>query len=259
VDTKSLIPEPERNRHKWGGISFSYVGNLMEAWAQLTLHGVHGGGSVNVVFTVLGQSRSNTSEAVWWVPRNGTALIALGNSSDQQIHANLSFSNGETLVAEIAPYATEVVRRTDDGSGQPSSNLGSNGRGEAVSITYTGPTGSLIPAGVTSSGDGKFASMIRFYNPAGVVQPHLYANSLRLKNAALHMVLRNTSPDSLLASPRFLTSTGSAKDAVRIPQVKLGPYQVREVDLRPLVRAAASRSDLESVVCRCSIVGRPGV
>ena len=56
VDTKSLIPKKERNRHKWGGMAFSYVGGFMEAWAQLTLHGIRGGGSVNVVFTVLSQS-----------------------------------------------------------------------------------------------------------------------------------------------------------------------------------------------------------
>jgi hypothetical protein len=30
VDTMSLIPEKERDRHKWGGMSFTYVGSLME-------------------------------------------------------------------------------------------------------------------------------------------------------------------------------------------------------------------------------------
>jgi hypothetical protein len=93
VDTKSLIPENERNRHKWGGMAFSYVGGFLEAWAQLTLHGIRGGGSINVVFTVLSQKRSNTAEAVWWTPRGGSAAIALGNSSDQPVRANLTFAN----------------------------------------------------------------------------------------------------------------------------------------------------------------------
>jgi hypothetical protein len=53
VETKSLIPKKERSRHKWGGMAFSYVGGFMEAWAQLTLHGIHGGGSINVLFTVM--------------------------------------------------------------------------------------------------------------------------------------------------------------------------------------------------------------
>ncbi len=52
VDTKSLIPVKERNRHTWGGMAFSYFGGFMEAWAQLILHGIRGGGSVNVLFTV---------------------------------------------------------------------------------------------------------------------------------------------------------------------------------------------------------------
>ena len=100
VDTKSLIPAKERNRHKWGGMAFSYVGGFMEAWAQLTLRGIRGGGSVNVLFTVLSQKRSNTSEAVWWTPRGGAAVIALGNSSDQNVHANLIFSTGESQSIE---------------------------------------------------------------------------------------------------------------------------------------------------------------
>jgi hypothetical protein len=43
VNTKSLIPEKERNRHSWGGMSFSYFGGFMESWSQLTLHGIDGG------------------------------------------------------------------------------------------------------------------------------------------------------------------------------------------------------------------------
>ncbi|MGZ8843888.1 MAG: hypothetical protein ACXW18_09515, partial [Pyrinomonadaceae bacterium] len=45
VETTSLIPVRERNRHRWGGMSLSYVGNLLEAWAQITLKGLRGGGS----------------------------------------------------------------------------------------------------------------------------------------------------------------------------------------------------------------------
>ncbi|PYS55584.1 MAG: hypothetical protein DMF76_25790 [Acidobacteria bacterium] len=76
VDTKSLIPAPERHRHHWGGMSLSYTGNLLEAWAQLTLKGMRGGGSANVFFAVVDQPRANTIESVWWMPRNAEAVIA---------------------------------------------------------------------------------------------------------------------------------------------------------------------------------------
>jgi hypothetical protein len=220
VDTKSLIPKKEKNRHKWGGMSFTYVGGFMEAWAQLTLHGIQGGGSVNVLFTVLSQNRSNTSEAVWWVPRNGKAAIALGNSSDQPVLANLVFSNRETKAIRVAPFATEVMRLDADASHPRLSD-----QTEGVSITHTGPAGCLIPTGITSSVNGKFASMIRFYDTANFVQQNLYGNNLRLDNAVPHMMLRNSSPDYITATPIFLPTTGNSDQAIRLRSLWLAPYE----------------------------------
>ena len=188
VDTKSLIPLRERYRHRWGGIAFSYSGTLLEAWAQLTLHGILGGGSANVFFAVVNQPRANTIEAVWWTPRGGEALIALGNSSNQAAHATLIFSNGASHVADIGPFATKIVRRSEV-LGLLSSDAD---QAEAVSINYTGTAGSLIPTGFISSASGGFTSNIRFYNTPNVVQSNLYANNLRLKDNVPHMVLRNT-------------------------------------------------------------------
>jgi hypothetical protein len=116
VDTKSLIPKKERNRHKWGGMAFSYVGGFMEAWAQLTLHGIRGGGSVNVLFTVLSQKRSNTAEAVWWTPRGGSAVIALGNSSDQPVRANLTFAKW-LMILLFCFVPTEIISQPSISSG----------------------------------------------------------------------------------------------------------------------------------------------
>jgi hypothetical protein len=244
VDTKSLIPVRERNRHRWGGISFSYSGNPLEGWAQLTLHGLRGGGSANVFFAVLNQPRANIIEAVWWVPGESEALIALGNSSDQPIHANLIFSNGESQAADIAPFATEIVRRHSEDSGLTSSD---DDRAAGVSINYTGPAGSLIPTGFVSSANARFTSNIRFYNPPNVVQPNLYANNLRLKDDVPHMVLRNTSAGVITARPTFLTMSGAPADAVKLPPVMLAPNEVAEINLRPLLAAIRRRSDLDTV------------
>jgi hypothetical protein len=253
VDTKSLIPKSERNRHKWGGMTFSYVGGLMEAWAQLTLHGIRGGESVNVLFTVLSQKRSNSSDAVWWTPRGGAAAIALGNSSDQKVQANLTFPTGKTHAVEIAPFATEIVRLHSNILGPASSD-----RIESVSIKYTGPEGSLIPTGYTSSNDGMFASMIRFYDTSNAVQENLFANNLRLRNAAPHMVLKNVSSDFVTATPTFLPANGDSYQAVRLLPVKLAPNDMIEIDLAPLLQAASNRRDLESVSVQVLNSGQKG-
>jgi len=253
VDTKSLIPKKERNRHKWGGMAFSYVGGFMEAWAQLTLHGIRGGGSVNVVFTVLSQKRSNTAEAVWWTPRGGSAVITLGNSSDQPVRANLSFASGESQFVDVRPFATEIVRLNSNIQSSAASD-----RGEAVSINYVGPEGSLIPTGYTSSANGKFASMIRFYDARQIVQQHLYATNLRVKNAKPHMVLRNVSTDFVTATPTFLSPNGDSDQSVKLSSIKLAPSEVVEVDLDPLLKAASNRSDLDSVSVAVSNTGNAG-
>lgn len=233
-------------------MAFSYSGNLMEAWAQLTLHGIRGGGSASVFFAVLNQPRANTIETVWWAPRNSEALIALGNSSNQPINATLIFSNGETRETDIAPFATQIVRRSEN-SGQSHDN-----RATGVSINYTGPQGSLIPTGFMSSANGKFTSNIRFYNTPNSVQPNLYANNLRLKDTVPRMVLRNTSPDFVTAQPRFLTAAGTPSEMVKLPTLRLKPNEIVEVDLRPLMVAERKRSDLDSVSVQVLNSGAPG-
>ena len=252
VDTKSLIPARERFLHRWGGMSLSYTGNLLEVWAQLTLKGLLGGGSANVFFAVVNLPRANTIESVWWMPPGAEALIALGNSSNQPAHATLIFRNGVSRIVDIEPFATKIVRRSEV-LGLLSSDAD---RAQAVSINYTGAAGSLIPTGFITSAQGRFTSTIRFYNPPNVVQPNLYANNLRLKDATPHMVLRNTSSQFVMARPRFLTAEGAT--AVELRAQRLAPAETLEVNLRTLLVAARNRSDLDSVSVQVTNDGAPG-
>ncbi len=253
VETTSLIPARERNRHRWGGMSLSYVGNLLEAWAQMTLKGLRGGGSANVFFAVVNQPRANSIESVWWMPQNAEAVIALGNSSSETVHGNLIFGNGESQSVDIRPFATEIVRSRTRGLSLSSSD---RSRAESVSINYTGPAGSLIPSGYFGSAQEKFTSTIRFYNPPNVVQPNLYANNLRLRNSTPHMLLKNTSTAFVKARPKFLDAGGVT--VVELSPQLLAPSEVVEVDLRPVIAVARNRSDLDSVSVQVGNEGAPG-
>jgi hypothetical protein len=179
-------------------------------------------------------------------------VIALGNSSDQPVRANLSLASGKSQFVDIGPFATEIVRLNSDIHGSAAA-----GRVEAVSIKYVGPEGSLIPAGYTSSANGRFASMIRFYDARQIVQQNLYANNLRVKNARPHMVLRNVSTDFITATPAFLPPSGDADQSVKLSPIQLAPSEVVEVDLDPLLKAASNRSDLDSVSVQVSNTGNP--
>jgi hypothetical protein len=177
-------------------------------------------------------------------------VIALGNSSDQPIRAKLSFASGESQIVDVGPFATEIVRLNSIIHSSAAAD-----RVETVSINYVGPEGSLIPAGYTSSANGGFASMIRFYDTQRTVQQHLYANNLRIKNARPHMVLRNVSTDFVTAAPTFLPPNGDADQAVKLPPINLAPSEAVEVNLDPLLQAASNRSGLDSVSVQVSNTG----
>ncbi len=180
-------------------------------------------------------------------------MIGLGNSSDQPVHANLILSTGDSQTVDVAPFGTEIVRLRSNTLGPASTD-----RVEAVSINYTGPEGSLIPTGYTASDNGKFASMIRFYDTQHVVQQNLFANNLRLKDATPHMVLQNVSADFITASPMFLPPSGDSNQAIKLGAVRLAPSETTEVKLSPLLEAASNRSDLDSVSVQVTNSGGVG-
>src|SRR5438045_5934739 len=94
IPVEQLMPESIRGTQRWGGIALSYTGNVLEVWAQITFHGI-GGGSIDETFNVLEEPGSDTREAGWWMPRQSTAIIALGNTSANAVRASVQFSPGE--------------------------------------------------------------------------------------------------------------------------------------------------------------------
>lgn len=118
---------------------------------------------------------------------------------------------------------------------------------ESLQIEVAGPIGSLRAAGFVRTSDKKFTSAIHFYDPQNARQQHLSATNLRLKDTTPHLVLRNTSGVVIAATPRFLPPTGDGGSTVQLPPISLNPNQDVEVDLRPLMAAAATRPGLQIV------------
>lgn len=241
VPIDKLIPAAHRGRHRWGGIALSYNGGVLEVWAQITFHGVEGKGSIDETFNILEEHGSDTLEAVWLIPENSTATIALGNSSESPIHTTVEFSGGETKVIDIAPFATKFVRR------RANKSMGGQAGVESVKLQTVGPDGSLRVAGFITSDEGNFNSSIRFYDPQRVSQPNLFATNLRLKNTKPKLVLKNTGYAEITARPRFVPANGEQGSPIELPAITLGPQELTQVSLRPLIEAAASRPDLDSV------------
>jgi hypothetical protein len=246
VPVEQLMPEALRGRHRWGGIALSYTGNVLEVWAQITFHGV-GGGSVDETFNILEEPGSDTREAVWLMPKKGTAVIALGNSSNVPIRTTAQFSDGDSEEIDIPEGATKFIRRH---ARQRDT--------ESIKLTTVGPEGSMRVTGFIVADDDSFTSSIRFYDTKKTVQPNLYSTNLRLKNANPRIVLKNTSEVDVSARPRFFTINGEQDNPVELPAMTLRPQQVVDVDLSALREAAASRTDLDSVSVQILNTGAPG-
>lgn len=154
-------------------------------------------------FTVPQEVRSDMQEAVWWMPQQSMAIIALGNITDIATSATVRFGDGQTQTVNLAPHATEIIRHA------PNSRAG----GESVAINITGAAGSVIPTGLIASANGAFNSVIRFYDTKRARQPHLFGNGLRLAGAKPRMTLKNTSSAPITATPKFIPSGSMAGGA----------------------------------------------
>jgi hypothetical protein len=248
VPVEQLMPPSIRRVHRWGGIALSYTGNVLEVWAQITFHGI-GGGSIDETFNVLEEPGSDTREAVWWMPRKSTAVLALGNSSGNAARANIEFSRGESEEVDIPAGKTRFVRRHATGN---------QARIESVKIVTQGDAGAIRLAGFIAGDDESFASSIRFYDTKKTAQPNLYALNLRLSQTTPRIVLKNTSDATVTAKPIFLTSNGNEDNPVELPSRALAPHEVVDLELSGLRAASASRSDLDSVGVRIENSGAPG-
>ena len=248
VDIKQLLPERYRHERDWGGFSLSYSGFNREMWSQFRFIGVNGGSNVDEFFTVKDESRSDELEAAWWMPPKSEAILALGNLSDSPTSATISFGDDRDRNVQLAPHATEVLRfKSEKGE-----------KAESAVINVTGAPGSIVPTGLITSKDGSFNSVIRFYSPKLAKQPNLYANGFRVTGNTPHMVLKNTTSSSIDVVPKFVPLSGEAASPFVLSQVSLAPNETSEVDLKPLMRVARTRSDLKVVSVEVTNWAGPG-
>jgi hypothetical protein len=241
VDLKTLMPARIRHRHDWGAMTLSYTGGTLEMWAQLRLMKINHGDSVDVTFSILQDKRSDIRNAVWWMPQEAEAIIALGNLSNSAARATLNFSNGDSEEVEVPAFGTHLIRKRSENS-----HSGANGRTGAVTISAPGTNGGLIVAGAVTALDGSFTSSIRFYDTQNIAQPNLYATNFRLKNVKPRMLLRNTGKETISATPRFIAAPGDPNKFIDLPSMTLRPNEIAEVDIEPLRAAVFGKPDFDS-------------
>lgn len=255
VDVQSLIPAGQKD-HKWSGLTFAFTGNPLEMWAQLRILGVgRAQRSVDALFSVGRDKRSDVAEAAWVEPLRSQTILGVGNYSDTPMDVSVQYADGEERKISVAPFATEFVRRRGDE--RRKGKAGTDADGVRLQQT-SGKTGSLIATGAVISDDGSFTTSIRFVDTQNAVQQNLYATNFRLKNVTPYLALKNASGSAIMAQARFRPLAGEAANPVEIPALTIQPNDTALVDLRQLVSAVKSRGDLDTASVQVTSTGAPG-
>jgi hypothetical protein len=82
-DIAELLPDQLKHQPEIGGLMASYTGQWNQVAAQLTLISASRAGSLDQPLRPATDFASQVQNAVWFVPKEGSAAVVVGNSSDQ--------------------------------------------------------------------------------------------------------------------------------------------------------------------------------
>ena len=160
----------------------------------------------------------------------------MGNASDQLVSVSVRHAGSDLPQIDLLPHDTRTFVLP--------SNENSTGA-DWLQVDARAPVGSVRATGFLQLADGS-AAAIRFYDPDMAEQSSLFATNVKAEGAPPLIVLRNTTPVPIVATPRFRPLEGSGV-ALDLPRFTVPPNGVALVDASPLVIAAGQRSDLERV------------
>jgi hypothetical protein len=240
VALTELLPEGNR-RYTVGGLALRYIGQVLEVGAQITLRQGEVG-NVDVPFTGPGDYRSTVQEAVWWMPGSAQVTVVLGNASDVPVRVRVQDAAGGEEIISLDPHASRTLVRSGYYSPPPSEAMVGTLRLEAI-----GPVGSVRAWGSVSAPEESFITPIRFYDPEGIRQPHLFATGVRIAGTALHLVVKNTTDIPISVRPRIRPLSPESGRAWEGSPIVLEPHEAREIELGPILGESAAQPDFDRV------------
>ena len=229
------------------GLELTYSGKPRAMWAQVTLLGRPAGGpqqSLDTVFNMVEDYRSSRLDAVWVVRgQTDRATIVLANTSDRPLEVHVQ-SDASQRVVHLNAHDAEVLTLPSP----PSVDAA------GIRLQSDGLPGALRATGYVASGGKGRARLIRFYDPAAAAQEKLFATGLRVRNVRGALALRNTSDDSITATPEFLDPDSGAP-VFFLPPVSIPAHGQRAVNLEPLFSAGLAS---DRVAIEIANTGQPG-
>jgi hypothetical protein len=178
------------------GLELSYVGAFKGVWAQATLmpdRRAQARQSLDANFTMAVDFRSSRLEAVWASRRGDTAVVALANTANEPLIIRVASSQRSGEI-RLEPQTGQdlVVQSSDRGEGA-----------DWIALRSDGPPGALRATGFVLSASDPYPRLIRFFDPAAVVQEKLFGTNHRIHTSA-SLAVKNTSEAPITATPEFL-------------------------------------------------------
>lgn len=242
MDVGDLIPEGLKLQRELGGLFVQYTGQWNQVAAQLTLISKDRKGSMDEPLRPDTDFRSGVQDAVWYLPEDAAASIALGNTTAADIVARLVFPGEESREVKLHPYETQVITLHRNSS----SEAEKKDPAASVRVETSAPSGALRAVGYVILGDG-MARTIRFYERATVRQPDLFAANLSTQNSEIQMVLKNIGDNSIIATPRFVPVGPGSASPLELPAITLLPGEAKVVDCTPLQELATANETFSRV------------
>lgn len=228
IDARRLLPANSASGTV-GGITLEYYGPPMAVAARVVIRGFHGFGNLDVPLLEDEEFKSNTLAAIWWEPAGARSYLVLGNSSDQNLHADIAFSSGTTNAVDLAPFVTRL-----EPFPYTTNEASADGRISSVQITYSGEPGSLRAAGFSTSLIQRFFDSLRFVDPKLSTEATLYANGLHLSDLLSHLLVKNISAAPIAVAGVIYPLGPSSFKPISVPAQSFAAGESGELQLPPL-------------------------
>jgi hypothetical protein len=207
------------------GLELSYVGRFREIWAQATLvaePGADPSQSLDANFTLPGDFKSARLEAVWAGRPSDEIVLALANTSAEQIAVTVSHGGNHQEVI-LSPRAGSDLKIP----------AAQNGTGaDWIELESSGPPAALRATGLVLSPNGKQPRLLRFFDPAAAAQEKLFATGLRVTGHSA-MALKNTT-DGAVSAVVELQDPEDGHIISTVPSVLIPARQGVSVNLAPV-------------------------
>jgi hypothetical protein len=205
--------------------------------------------------------RSSQLEGVWWLHSNKSGVrLALSNTTDSPLSATAAVERKEPIAFTLKPHETRVIDLQEPGRDQGDKIAKIGG----ISIKHSGAPGAVIADGFVQEPWAGYSNVIEFVDPQTAESAQLDGAGLRIGNVAGEELtqtaaVRNVGATASTVTGRIpYTLIDGSRQEVLLPELHLGPGEVREIDLNKFIKRSVQGQGVAAAGLEFSYSTAPG-